>query len=112
MKDGKLTDNAIAEVKKDGDRQCPATFSPELERRINEQAKKAHQVMKCTHYSLWDMRIDENEQPFILEACLFCSFSPVSVIPAMAQHAGREDLKHPALFHGLLERAIKQKKQG
>jgi len=28
----------------------------------------------------------------------------------MAQHAGREDLRHPKLFHGLLERAAAEKK--
>merc|ERR1712151_987082 len=57
------------------------------------------------------IRIDANEQPYILEAALFCSFSPLSVIPAMAQHTGREDLKHPQLFHSFLERAIKEKKR-
>merc|ERR1719401_231563 len=39
----------------------------------------------------------------------FCSFSPLSVIPAMAQHAGREELKHPKLFHSFLERAAAEK---
>jgi hypothetical protein len=72
--------------------------------------KSAHRVLNCHHYSLYDLRIDADEQPYILEAALFCSFSPLSVIPAMAQHAGREDLKHPQLFHGFLERAIKEKK--
>jgi hypothetical protein len=53
--------------------------------------------------------VDANEQPFILEAALFCSFSPLSVIPAMAQHAGREDLKHPKLFESFIERAAAEK---
>merc|ERR1719515_249166 len=65
---------------------------------------EAHRVLKCRHYSLYDIRVDANEQPYILEAALFCSFSPLSVIPAMAQHSGREDLKHPNFFHSLLER--------
>merc|ERR1719210_261235 len=73
--------------------------------------KKAHRVLKCRHYSLYDLRIDADEQPYILEAALFCSFSPLSVIPAMAQHAGREDLRHPKLFHSFLERAIAEKPQ-
>merc|ERR1711972_198276 len=71
--------------------------------------KEAHRVLKCRHYSLYDLRIDAGEQPYILEAALFCSFSPLSVIPSMAQHAGREDLKHPNLFHSLLERAAAEK---
>merc|ERR1712232_356470 len=108
-KSGKLSSNAIKAAKKDGDRQCPANLSPELHRRIDNMVQKAHRVLKCRHYSLFDIRIDANEQPYVLEACLFCSFSPLSVIPSMAQHAGREDLKHPKLFHSFLERAAAEK---
>mmetsp|Transcript_105971 Transcript_105971/g.165385 ORF Transcript_105971/g.165385 Transcript_105971/m.165385 type:complete len:379 (-) Transcript_105971:257-1393(-) len=105
---GKLTANAIKEAKKDGDRQCPADLSETLDLRVGEAVKAAHRALKCRHYSLFDLRIDANEQPFIIEACLFCSFSPLSVIPAMAQHAG-DDLKHPKLFHMLLDRAAAEK---
>jgi len=106
---GKLTANAIKEAKKDGDRQCPAALSATLDARIDEAVKSAHVALKCRHYSLFDLRIDADEQPFIIEACLFCSFSPLSVIPAMAQHAGRDDLKHPHLFHMFLDRAASEK---
>merc|ERR1711907_143783 len=78
---------------------------------MGDMVKRAHKALSCHHYSLYDIRIDADGQPYILEAALFCSFSPLSVIPAMAQHAGREDLKHPKLFHMFLERAIKEKKQ-
>jgi len=106
---GKLRSDAIKAAKKDGDRQCPADLSPLLHERIDAMVKEAHRVLKCRHYSLYDLRIDANEQPYILEAALFCSFSPLSVIPAMAQHAGREDLKHPNLFHSFLERTVAEK---
>jgi D-alanine-D-alanine ligase-like ATP-grasp enzyme len=102
---GKLTSNAIKAAKRDGDRQCPADLSPAIHARINAMVTSAHRVLKCRHYSLYDIRIDTNGQPYILEAALFCSFSPLSVIPAMAAHAGREDLSHPNLFQSLLERA-------
>merc|ERR1712087_869336 len=108
-KTGKLSSNAIKAAKKDGDRQCPADLSPQLHERIDSMVKMAHKVLKCRHYSLYDLRIDADEQPYILKAALFCSFSPLSVIPAMAAHAGREDLKHPNLFHSLLERAAAEK---
>jgi len=107
---GKLTSNAIKAAKKEGDRKCPADLSPELHARIDEMVKEAHHVLSCRHYSLYDIRIDANEQPYILEAALFCSFSPVSVIPSMANQAGREDLIHPKLFHDFLERAASEKK--
>merc|ERR1711912_39524 len=106
--DGKLSDDAIRQAKKDGDRKCPADLSPEIHARIDEAVKKAHQTLKCRHYSLFDIRINEDGYPYILEACLFCSFSPLSVIPSMAAHAGREDLRHPNLFHSLLERATRE----
>merc|ERR1711912_117522 len=77
-KSGKLSSNAIKAAKKDGDRQCPAALSPELHERIDAMVKKAHRVLNCQHYSLYDIRIDESEQPYILEAALFCSFSPLS----------------------------------
>jgi len=108
-KKGKLSANAIREAKKDGDRQCPAELSPVLHARIDDMVTKAHRTLKCRHYSLYDIRIDADEQPFILEAALFCSFSPLSVIPAMAQHAGREELKHPKLFYSFLDRAAAEK---
>merc|ERR1711948_161513 len=106
---GKLTTDAIKGAKRDGDRQCPADLSPELHERIDSMVKEAHRVLKCRHYSLYDIRISADEQPYILEAALFCSFSPLSVIPSMAQHAGREDLKHPHLFHSFLRRAAAEK---
>merc|ERR1712217_662425 len=92
----------------DGDRQCPADLSPEIHARVDEAVKKAHRTLKCRHYSLFDIRLNEEGFPKILEACLFCSFSPLSVIPAMAAHAGRDDLRHPNLFHSLLERVTKE----
>merc|ERR1712224_1056328 len=108
-KSGKLSSNAIKAAKKDGDRQCPADLSPQLHERVNDMVTQAHRVLKCRHYSLYDIRVDADEQPYILEACFFCSFSPLSVIPAMAQHSGREDLKHPTFFHSLLERVVAEK---
>merc|ERR1712139_638630 len=79
-------------------------------KRIDDMVIRAHRALKCRHYSLYDIRIDANEQPYILEAALFCSFSPLSVIPTMANQAGREDLIHPKLFHDFLERAASEKK--
>jgi D-alanine-D-alanine ligase len=106
---GKLTQDAIKQAKKDGDRKCPADLSPQLHERIDKVVKRAHHALKCRHYSLFDLRISEDEQPYILEACLFCSFSPLSVIPAMAAHA-KEELRHPRYFHSLLERCITEGK--
>merc|ERR1712100_645973 len=105
-KSGRLSKTAIQDAKRDGDRQCPADLSPDLTARLDSMIVAAHKAMKCRHYSLFDLRIDVDEQPYILEACFFCSFSPLSVIPSLCQHTGREDLRHPNFFHSLLERAM------
>lgn len=106
---GNLLNKAIVAAKQDGDRQCPVDLSDVLHQRIDAMVTKAHHVLKCRHYSLYDIRIDENEQPFILEAAFFCSFAPLSTITFMADHSGRDDLKHPELFHSFLERAAQEK---
>ncbi len=55
---------------------------------VQEVAKKCHQALGCRHYSLFDFRIDPQGQPWFLEAGLYCSFSPKSVIASMAKAAG------------------------
>merc|ERR1712139_428877 len=64
-KSGKLSANAIKAAKKDGDRQCPASLSPTLHSRIDDMVKRAHVALKFQHYSLYDIRVDVNEQPYI-----------------------------------------------
>ena len=55
---------------------------------VQEVAKKCHQALGCRHYSLFDFRIDPQGQPWFLEAGLYCSFSPKSVIACMAKAGG------------------------
>ena len=53
-----------------------------------EVAKQCHEALGCRHYSLFDFRIDPQGQPWFLEAGLYCSFSPKSVIACMAKASG------------------------
>ncbi|MDJ0662697.1 MAG: D-alanine--D-alanine ligase [Crocosphaera sp.] len=69
--------------------------------RVQEIAKQCHQALGCRHYSLFDFRIDPQGQPWFLEAGLYCSFSPKSVIPMMAEAKGIS-------LDELLEIAIKE----
>jgi len=55
---------------------------------VHAVAKICHQALGCRHYSLFDFRIDPQGQPWFLEAGLYCSFAPKSVIPTMAKAAG------------------------
>ncbi len=62
--------------------------SDPLTETVQEVAKKCHQALGCRHYSLFDFRIDPQGQPWFLEAGLYCSFSPKSVIASMAKASG------------------------
>lgn len=55
---------------------------------VQKVAQKCHQALGCRHYSLFDFRIDPQGQPWFLEAGLYCSFSPKSVIATMAEASG------------------------
>ncbi|MDB9377243.1 D-alanine--D-alanine ligase family protein [Nodularia sphaerocarpa] len=55
---------------------------------VQEVAKMCHQALGCRHYSLFDFRIDPQGQPWFLEAGLYCSFAPKSVISCMAKAQG------------------------
>jgi D-alanine-D-alanine ligase len=59
-----------------------------MTQRVQEVGKLCHQALGCRHYSLFDFRIDPDGQPWFLEAGLYCSFSPRSVISSMAKTAG------------------------
>ena len=93
-------------VKTDGDRQCPAEIDEPLRRKIEEQAFLAHRAMQARDFSLYDVRIDPSGEPFFLEACNFCSFSPKSAMVAMANAAGRQ---HPEVFEMVMDRAASRK---
>jgi D-alanine-D-alanine ligase len=53
-----------------------------------EAARRCHVALGARHYSLFDFRIDAGGRPWFLEAGMYCSFSPKSVIAVMAKAAG------------------------
>ncbi|MEH2268284.1 MAG: D-alanine--D-alanine ligase [Nostoc sp.] len=59
-----------------------------ITRKVQQVAKKCHQALGCRHYSLFDFRIDPQGEPWFLEAGLYCSFAPKSVISSMAKAVG------------------------
>ena len=79
-----------------------------LTQRVWDAARICHQSLGCRDYSLFDFRIDRDGRPWFLEAGLYCSFSPSSILVAMAEAAGTP-LK--TLFDDLVEQAM-QRKQG
>ncbi|XP_031572433.1 uncharacterized protein LOC116306499 [Actinia tenebrosa] len=61
---------------------------PDLVRNLSECAKSAFRALQLRDFGLFDMRVDDDGIPWILEANLFCSFGPKSVMMGMAKHAG------------------------
>ena len=53
-----------------------------------EAAGLCHVALGCEQYSLFDFRIDPDGVPWFLEAGLYCSYSPKSVITTMMAAAG------------------------
>jgi D-alanine-D-alanine ligase len=102
----KNVSGALEKAKQEGERICPAQFEPEVHARLDDLAKKAHVALGCKYYSLYDVRIDRNGFPYMLEACLFCSFSPYSVVVTLASKMSDSELQpHPKVFESLLRRA-------
>lgn len=52
-------------------------------------ARQCHNALGCRDYSLFDFRVSPDGQPYFLEAGLYCSFAPNSIITAMVAATGR-----------------------
>ena len=68
-----------------------------------EAAKKCHIALGCRHYSLYDFRIDAEGKPWFIEAGLYCSFSPKSVLVSMMEAYG---ISLPDFFQASVEAAM------
>ena len=90
-------------------RACPADIDDALLAKLSDAVIRAHKALGCRDYSLYDFRIDNEGNPFCLEASLFCCFAPNSVICLMADATGRPELQPHSLFKTLLRRAAGRK---
>ncbi|MCZ4517757.1 D-alanine--D-alanine ligase [Rhodococcus ruber] len=69
-------------------------------------ARSCYRSLGCRHYGLFDFRIDPDGEPWFLEAGLYCSYSPSSVLAVMAAAA---DITIDRLFaHSLAELSVKE----
>ena len=62
--------------------------SDPITQQVQAVAKRCHLALGCRQYSLFDFRIDPQGRIWFLEAGLYCSFSPKSVVVSMADAAG------------------------
>lgn len=75
-------------VAKDAARAWIVTDDEPLTERVWAAARRCHAALGCRHYSLFDFRIDPDGNPWFLEAGLYCSYAPASVIAVMAAATG------------------------
>ncbi|UWR21611.1 hypothetical protein [Sulfitobacter sp. S190] len=72
---------------------CPATLGTDLLEQVSACALEMHSALGSRDYSLFDMRIDTaSGAPYLLEACSFWTFAPISILSRMVEAAGL-DLK-------------------
>ena len=55
---------------------------------VQAAALVAYEALGCRHHGLFDFRVDPQGRPHFLEASLYCSFAPTSVVVVMAEAAG------------------------
>jgi len=84
--------------------ECPAKLDEKTHLAIEEAAKKAHKALGCELYSLYDFRVNDKEV-VMLEAGLFCSFSPNSVLPTLAR---KENTSAVEFFRNMVEVRLQQ----
>lgn len=92
-------------------RRLPAddSMSQTLLDSLRAMATDAHKALGCTDYSIYDVRIDPNERVFMLESCLYCSFSHRSALALMAGAGGIEPRR---LFDQMADWAISRRITG
>lgn len=81
-------DGELYLVAKDAERAWIVVDDEELTERVWAMARRCHVALGCRHYSLFDFRIDPRGAPWFLEAGLYCSYAPGSVLAVMAAAAG------------------------
>jgi len=86
------------------DRKTPADIDDVLHKKLYDMANKSHEALGCRHYSLYDVRVDPDGNPFFIEASPYCSFSPRSALVGMSRGNPRYD--DTTLFHRLAKKAI------
>lgn len=91
-----------------GGRKCPADVDEVLLGKLQDMVERSHKALGCRDYSLYDVRVDPQGEPYFIEACLYCSFAPKSVIVAMGASV---DLQQKQIYEMLVDRAIERKRR-
>jgi D-alanine-D-alanine ligase len=87
---------------------CPARLSPELTRKAQELAVRAHQTLCCRGYSRTDMMVDlAEEKVYVLETNTIPGMTETSLFPQAAAAAG---IPFPQLLDRLIALALEDRR--
>jgi len=67
---------------------CPADIPEALTRKIKELSLNAYDVLGCSGFARVDLRVDDKQQPYILEVNTIPGFTGTSLFPKAAREAG------------------------
>ncbi len=81
-------DGHLGLVAKDAEHAWIVDPSDPVSAAVHEAARAAYRALGCRDYGLFDFRVDPAGTPYFLEASLYCSYAPSSVLVVMAAAAG------------------------
>lgn len=84
---------------------CPAPISDEIKEALAEQTKRAFSALRLAGYARFDYIVDENNDPWCLEANTLPGMTPTSLLPQMAAATG---MGYGALCSKIVELAMKK----
>jgi D-alanine-D-alanine ligase len=84
---------------------CPAPITKELRQRVDEVSKKCFAALCLCDYARIDYIVDENGDPWCLEANTLPGMTPTSLLPQMAAATG---MSYGSLCSKIVELAMKK----
>lgn len=82
---------------------CPADISEKLKEKLNTLAIKVFQSLECRDWARMEIRLDKDENPFVLELNPIAGIAPDFWFPKSAEKAG---INYPTLINTILNIAL------
>ena len=86
---------------------CPAKLSTELAKHIRELSLEAAQALDCSGVSRVDLRLSEDDEPYVLEVNTLPGMTPTSLVPMAAAAKG---MSYDQLVARILDLALADSK--
>lgn len=86
----------------------PAPLKRKTEKRVKEVALAAYRALGCRNFARVDLRLDEEEKPFVLEVNTIPGLTPLSLLPLSAQAMG---IPFPQLIEIILQNTLSESRR-